>query len=189
MARGKNDRRGERFDPRSFANDPDIARLLQEMGVSILGKNGGIVPSKAATSELLNDWQDAIGGLISGHSLDKRRRAARVKGSLELKSVNRDDGCEVVLKCGASTYLAAWTFDLDARTFSTSCNCGHQDLCEHTYFMAVKIKDLLNNPRSELVAKIVGEDLTDRNLKQTFSMLQSLGANADGRCPKVMMPT
>ena len=184
MARGKHDRRGERFDPRSFANDPDIARLLQEMGVSILGKNGGIVPSKAATSELLNDWQDAIGGLISGHSLDKRRRAARVKGSLELKSVNRDDGCEVVLKCGASTYLAAWTFNLDARTFSTSCNCGHQDLCEHTYFMAVKIKDLLNNPRSELVAKIVGEDLTDRNLKQTFSMLQSLARNAQMALPK-----
>ncbi len=50
MVGGRTDRRGERFDPRSFANDPDIARLLQEIGVGIVSKNGGLVPSKAATS-------------------------------------------------------------------------------------------------------------------------------------------
>lgn len=185
MARGKNDRRGEKFDLDSLASDPDIARLLREMGVRVTGKNGGMTPlKKEVTSELLNEWQDAIGGLISGHSVDKRRRGERVRGSLELKSVNREEGCEVVLKCGASTYRASWTFDLDGRTFSTSCNCGHHDLCEHTYFMAVKIKDLLNNPRSELVTKILGEDHADRNLKQTFSMLQSLARNAQMALPK-----
>ena len=122
MARGKNERRGSKFDLEGLASDPDIARLLREMGVSVVSKNGGKVPQKAVTSELLNEWQDAIGGLISGHSVDKRRRGERVKGSLELKSANREEGCEVVLKCGASTYRASWTFDLDGRTFSTSCN-------------------------------------------------------------------
>ena len=183
MARGKNDRRSERFDPGSFASDPHLAKLLREMGISVGTRHGEMVPPKAVTSELLHEWQDAVVGLISAHTVDKRRRGERVKGSLELKSVNREEGCEVVLKCGASTYRAAWTFDLDGRTFSASCNCGHQDLCEHTYFMAVKIKALLNNPRSELVTKILGEDPAERNLKQTFSMLQSLARNAQLALP------
>ncbi len=183
MARGKNDRRGERSDPGSFASDRDLAKLLREMGISVGARHGGMVPPKVVTSELLNEWQDAVVGLISAHPVDKRRRGERVKGSLELKSVNREEGCEVVLKCGASTYRAAWTFDLDRRTFSASCNCGHQDLCEHTYFMAMKIKALLNNPRSELVTTILGEDPSERNLKQTFSILKSLARNAQLSLP------
>ena len=184
MARDENKRRPDKFDPRSFASDPDFAKMLRELGIGAVGKDIGMVPKKAVTSGLLDEWQDAIGGLISGHSVDKRGRGERIKGSLQLKSVNREEGCEVVLKCGASTYRASWTFDLDGRTFSTSCNCGHQALCEHTYFMAVKIKDLLSNPKSELVAKILGEDFAERNLKQTFSMLQSLARNAQMSLPQ-----
>ena len=184
MARDENKRRPDKFDPRSFASDPDFAKMLRELGIGAVGKDIGMVPKKAVTSGLLDEWQDAIGGLISGHSVDKRGRGERIKGSLQLKSVNREEGCEFVLKCGASTYRASWTFDLDGRTFSTSCNCGHQDLCEHTYFMAVKIKDLLSNPKSELVAKILGEDFAERNLKQTFSMLQSLARNAQMSLPQ-----
>ncbi|MDA1229882.1 MAG: DEAD/DEAH box helicase [Planctomycetota bacterium] len=184
MARGKNNRRSERFNPPGFGSDPDLAKLLKEMGIGFPGLNlAGVKPkakpkTTANTSELMNEWQDAVIGLISGHTGNKRVRGEQVKGSLELKSVKPEEGCDVVLKCGASTYRASWTFDLDARTFSASCNCGHHDLCEHTYFMAMKLKGLLNDPRSELVGKILGEDFADRQLKQTFSMLQSLARNA-----------
>jgi superfamily II DNA or RNA helicase len=185
VARGRNSQGSNQRGRREILSDPDFARLLEEMGIGIPGRNSNVAPHEAFTSELLNEWQDAIGGLISGHSLDKRRRGDRVKGSLEVKSVKREEGCDVVLKCGASTYRASWLFDLDGRTFSASCNCGHHDLCEHTYFMAVKLKDLLNNPRSELVTKIAGEDLAERSLKQTFSMLQSLTRNAQLSLPRI----
>ncbi|MEI2811244.1 MAG: hypothetical protein V9F00_13900 [Nocardioides sp.] len=152
--------------------------MLQEMGIGVRGKNEMTELPEYIDSELLDEWHDAISGLIGSHSVDKRRRGERVRGSLELRSVDREKGCEVVLKCGASTYRATWEFDLDGRTFAASCNCGHKDLCEHTYFMAMRISQLLNNPRSELVTKIVGEDLEERKLNETFSMLQSLARNA-----------
>jgi len=170
--------RGSRGGRRNFLSDPEIERMLKQMRAEISGNGSSTDPQPSVSSELLEEWKDAIGGLISGHSLDKRRRGERVKGSLEIKSVKREEGCDVVLKCGASTYRASWSFDLDGRTFSASCNCGHHDLCEHTYFMALKLKALLSNPRSELVAKIAGEDLAERSLKQTFSILQSLARNA-----------
>lgn len=184
MARGKNNRRSGQFKPPGFGSDPDLAKLLREMGIGFPGlKPARVKPQQkpkttSNPSELLDEWQDAIGGLISNHTGNKRVRGEQVKGSLELKSVKREEGCDVILKCGASTYRASWTFDLDGRTFSTSCNCGHHDLCEHTYFMAMKLNDLLNDPKSELVGKILGEDFADRQLKQTFSMLQSLARNA-----------
>ena len=185
MARRGKNRGGGSSSRRNFLSDPEIARMLQQMRAEISGTGSKPATRQSVSSELLDEWQDAIGGLISSHSLDKRRRGDRVKGSLEVKSVNREEGCDVVLKCGASTYRASWSFDLDGRTFSASCNCGHKDLCEHTYFMAMKLKDLLNNPRSELVTKIAGEDLAERNLKQTFSMLQSLARNAQLSLPKI----
>ena len=185
MARRVKNRGGSNSSRRSFLSDPEIARMLQQMRAEISGTGSKPAPQQSVSSELLEEWQDAIGGLISGHAVDKRRRGERVKGSLELKSVKREVGCDVVLKCGASTYRASWSFDLEGRTFSASCNCGHQDLCEHTYFMAMKLKDLLNNPRSELVTKIAGEDLAERNLKQTFSLLQSLTRNAQMSLPKI----
>ncbi len=185
MARRGKNRGGGSSSRRNFLSDPEIARMLQQMRAEISGTGSKPATRQSVSSELLDEWQDAISGLISSHSLDKRRRGDRVKGSMEVKSVNREEGCDVVLKCGASTYRASWSFDLDGRTFSASCNCGHKDLCEHTYFMAMKLKDLLNNPRSELVTKIAGEDLAERNLKQTFSMLQSLARNAQLSLPKI----
>ncbi len=185
LVRGRNSRGGNQRGRVDLLSDPEIARMLQEMRAGNTGRNAKVAPQDSFKSELLNEWQDAIGGLIDGHGMDKRRRGERVNGSLEVKSVKREEGCDVVLKCGASTYRASWSFDLAGRTFSASCNCGHHDLCEHTYFMAVKLKDLLNNPRSELVTKIAGEDIAERNLKQTFSMLQSLTRNAQISLPGI----
>ena len=74
MARDENKRRPDKFDPRSFASDPDFAKMLRELGIGAVGKDIGMVPKKAVTSGLLDEWQDAIGGLISGHSVDKRGR-------------------------------------------------------------------------------------------------------------------
>ncbi len=180
MARKNQRQRPVRLSAQDFSSDAEIAKMLSELGISFPGANPVRVKQKTVTnaSDLLNEWQGAIGSLISGHGLDKRRRGDQVKGSLELKSVNPEEGCDVVLKCGASTYRASWAFSLEERTFSAGCNCGHHDLCEHTYFMAGKLRDLLNNPQSELVAKILGEGFADRQLKQTFSMLQSLARNA-----------
>jgi hypothetical protein len=182
MTRGNKKRAGAK---RNSAGLTDLARMLREMGIGVRGNNAMTELPEYIDSELLDEWHDAISGLISSHSVDIRRRGERVRGSLELKSVDREKGCEVVLKCGASTYRASWEFDLDGRTFATSCNCGHKDLCEHTYFMAMRISQLLNNPRSELVTKIVGEDLEERNLNETFSMLQSLARNAQLAAPKI----
>ena len=191
MARGKKGRRVPGFNTQKFATDPQIAKLLREMGVSIstnqaseLGLDDDDLESDfepdfdSESDDLLDEWKDAIVGLLQSHGVDKRRRGLSVKGSLEVKSVRPEEGCDVVLKCGASTYRASWSFDLKGRTFSATSNCGHQDLCEHTYFMAEKLQVLLNNPKSELVTKILGEDSSERELKQTFSMLQSLARNA-----------
>ena len=180
MARNKNSRRSERSFPNSRLGDAALAKMLRELGVSFPGAGSDIEEPDEITDpgDLLHEWQGAIGSLLSSHGVDKRRRGDQVKGSLEIKAVKPEEGCDVVLKCGASTYRASWAFDLEGRTFSAGCNCGHHDLCEHTYFMATKLRDLLNNPQSELVAKILGEDFADRQLKQTFSMLQSLARNA-----------
>jgi superfamily II DNA or RNA helicase len=180
MARKNHKLRPVRLGARDFASDAELAKMLSDLGISFPSASPVRVVEKPTTypSDLLKEWQGAIGGLISGHGVDKRRRGDQVKGSLELKTIKPEEGCDVVLKCGASTYRASWAFDREGRTFSAGCNCGHHDLCEHTYFMAIKLRDLLNNPQSELVTKILGEDFADRQLKQTFSMLQSLARNA-----------
>lgn len=184
MARGKKRRQVPGVSPGQPRSGPEFAKLLRELGIQKLGNQGfgiGDVDDDEAddeSHELLDEWRDAILGLTQSHSVDKRRRGQRVKGALEVKSVNSNQGCDVVLKCGASTYRASWKFDLEGRTFSATCNCGHFDLCEHTYFMAEKLQALLNDPKSELVVRILGVDHSERDLKQTFSMLQSLARNA-----------
>ncbi len=167
MSRNKKSRRSTSIFPRNLTSDPDIAKLLTELGMNFPGAGPTRVVSRAITNtnDLLREWQGAIGGLISGHGVDKRRRGELVKGSLELKSVDSEEGCEVVLKCGGATYRGSWSFDLEGHTFSATCNCGHHGLCEHTYFMGLKLKELLNDPKSELNAKILGEDFADRQLK------------------------
>ena len=202
MARGKKSRRVSKLDPRGIASDPAFAKILRELGISVsprgvnaFGLDDDLDDDdlesefdpdvESATTDLLDEWKNAIRGLSESHSVDKRRRGQRVKGTLELKSVKPEEGCDVVLKCGASTYRASWKFDLEGRTFSATCNCGHFDLCEHTYFMAMKLETLLSDPRSELAVKILGEGVSERDLKQTFSMLQSLARNAQMVLPSV----
>jgi len=178
-------RRPVRSFPGKLQSDAELAKMLRELGINFPGSGRVKAEPETDTSfddlspdELLKEWQGAIGGLISGHGLDKRRRGELVKGSLELKSIDPEEGCEVVLKCGGATYRGQWSFDMDGHTFSAAVNCGHQGLCEHTYFMGMRLKEQLYNPQSELIARILGDDFADRQLKQTFSMLQSLARNA-----------
>ena len=51
--------------------------------------------------------------------------------------------------------------------------------------MAEKLQVLLNDPKSELVTKILGENPAERELKQTFSLLQSLARNAQMVQPRI----
>ena len=174
MARGKSPSGGFGFDPSKMANDPTMSQLMKRLaGAGISKPRRELDPE-----ELLEEWQDGIDALIDSHPLHKQKLGEKVKGSVELKTVNRDRGCELVLRCGASTYRAKWDFSLVTRNFSATCNCGHAELCEHTFFMARTLEAMLEDPKSELVLKILGEDLQDRQLKQTLSLLQVLARNA-----------
>ena len=174
MARGKSPSGGFGFDPSKMANDPTMSELMKRLA----GAGTSKPRRELDPEELLEEWQDGIDALIDSHPLHKQKLGEKVKGSVELKTVNRDRGCELVLRCGASTYRAKWDFSLVTRNFSAMCNCGHADLCEHTFFMARKLEAMLEDPQSELVLKILGEDLQDRQLKQTLSLLQVLARNA-----------
>ncbi len=174
MARGKKGFGGFGFDPSKMADDSRMARIMREL----MGSQKSNNRSKLDPEELLEEWQDGITALIESHSGNKQKLGEKLKGSVELKSVDRESGCEVILRCGASTYRGKWDFNIQSRNFSASCNCGHQDLCEHTFFMANKLEAMLEDPTSELTTKILGEDLQDRQLKQTLSLLQVLARNA-----------
>ncbi len=69
--------------------------------------------------------------------------------------------------------------DFDRHTFATVANCGHDDLCEHTFFVAQKLEAMLEDPKSELVKRISGRDPAEKDLQKTFSLLQSLARNAE----------
>lgn len=176
MTRGRSNRSRSPFglDP-DLAKDPAVAKLMREM----MARSGsGPVRRDPEPEELLEEWKDGIDALCQSHNIGQQRLGAKIKGSLEVKSIDRTGGCEVVLRCGASTYRGSWKFDLKRREFDTTCNCGHHGLCEHTYFMGQKLEALLEDPGSVLVAKIVGEDVQERHLNKTLNLLQALTRNA-----------
>ena len=174
MARGKSPFDKFGFDPSKMSKDPLMAKLMQRLA----GSRASKTRRELNPEELLEEWQDGIDALIDSHPTNKQKLGEKMKGSMELKSLDRNSGCEVVVRCGASTYRGKWNFNIQSRDFEASCNCGHQDLCEHTFFMAQQLEAMLENPKSELVTKILGEDLQDRQLKQTLTLLQVLTRNA-----------
>ena len=174
MVRRKRDIRDLSSSASRMNTDPMLAQLMKQLATGRASK-----PRRQLDpEELLEEWQDGVDALIDSHPMHKQKLGEKIKGSVELKSVDRDRGCELVLRCGASTYRAQWDFDIERRNFEATCNCGHPDLCEHTFFMARKLEAILEDPKSELVLKILGEDLQDRQLKKTLSLLQVLARNA-----------
>ena len=101
MARGKSPSGGFGFDPSKMANDPTMSQLMKRLaGAGISKPRRELDPE-----ELLEEWQDGIDALIDSHPLHKQKLGEKVKGSVELKTVNRDRGCELVLRCGASIFI------------------------------------------------------------------------------------
>ncbi len=187
MAR-RNSRGGSRsgLDARMSLNSPQIAKIMRELGITDLGsiRGGRDLDDQFDDDDVLdedgplNEWSSALSALCDSHHGGKQRLGEKIKGTVEIKNVNPQRGCEVILSCGASTYRGVWDFDSAKHTFSATCNCGHRDLCEHTYFMGFKLEAMLENPESPLVMQIRGENPADRQLKQTVSMLQALARNA-----------
>ena len=174
MARKHDPFSGGRLDLQRMANDPEMEQILRDMGISIQRPETRVLTA----GQLLDHWQESVGALCESHKRSIQRQKARLKGSVELKSVNPTKGCEAVLRCGMTTYRATWEVDFDEHTIRAYCTCGHRDLCEHTYLFATQMSVWLANPTSDLRTNILGEKPGEQQLRQTVSMLQALTRNA-----------
>ena len=168
---------GGPFSGLSQFSPEELDRFLQSFGKRPPARGQRRDTDDDAEERLLN-WQDAMGALCGGHRGNHQRLGSKLHGSVELKTVDPEGSCEVVLKCGAATYRAKIEFDFDDHTYAANANCGHHDLCEHTYFVAQKLEAMLEDPKSELVKRIAGVDPAQRDIKKAFSLLQSLAQNA-----------
>jgi len=174
MARRKKRNDGSRVDPKTLGHGPTMAKFLRDLQILMASKATPI----QEPGELLGEWQDGIYALCESHPTGTQRLCKTFKGSMEVTSIDRNAGCEVMIREGSSTYRCDWSFDIPSRKIDASCSCGHHDYCEHTYFMARTIAAMLADPTSNLARTILGNDATDCPLDKTFALLQALTRNA-----------
>ena len=180
MARGKNSR--GRRDPRSMSRfaDPELlAQLLGRMG----GKKGKAKPqidSDMDPEELHNEWEDALSVFLGEHDDDVAVRAEKLRAKLTVKSIDRCSGVNCSVAVGVITYECSIDIDIARRSFGYDCTCGDLELCEHTYFMGLKLEAMLEDPKSALSKAILGAGANnpDKDFRQTLSLLKSLTQNA-----------
>ncbi len=180
MARGKNSR--GRRDPRSMSRfaDPELlAQLLARMG----GKKGKAKPqvdSDMDPEELHNEWEDALSVFLGEHDDDVAVRAEKLRAKLTVKSIDRCSGVKCSVAVGVVNYECSMDIDIARRSFGYDCTCGDLELCEHTYFMGLKLEAMLEDPQSALSKAILGEAANnpDKEFRQTLSLLKSLTQNA-----------
>jgi superfamily II DNA or RNA helicase len=169
-------RRGQKLNPREFANDPEMLELLRSMGIRINHPAAGSIHS--APQDLLSEWEDSLDTVCEDHGRQSRLKGERLRGSMKLLNVRPEGGCEVEFVCAGKRFRGTFELDVSAYSFSITCSCSHGDLCEHTWYFANQLRLMLQNPKSELVRMIQGETTSDLALQQTFTMLQALARNA-----------
>ncbi|MFN9719162.1 MAG: DEAD/DEAH box helicase [Planctomycetota bacterium] len=160
--------------PRVPANRSEFQAFLE----ALERRTRQVSPGGDEDDERVIQWSRAIESLCDAHPVNHQRLGEKLRGSAEICNVDPECGCEIILKAGAATHRVSIIIDFHKHTFAALSNCGHHDLCEHTFFVAQKLEAMLDDPKSELVARILGRDPIEKELQKTFSLLQSLARNA-----------
>jgi superfamily II DNA or RNA helicase len=180
MARGKNSR--SRRDPRSISRFAD-PELLAQLMARLDGKKGAAKPKvdlDLDPEELHENWGDALNSFLGAHDDEVAVLGEKLRANLKVKSIDRLSGVECSVTQGFDTFQCSLVLNLGRHSYDYNCTCGDPELCEHTYFMGLKLEAMLEDPKSALSKAILGDsaDNPDKDFRQTLSLLKSLTQNA-----------